>query len=383
MIRLMGKLTVGIVYGGRSGEHDVSRRSAASVFKKIDRTQFTPKPIYIDQKGKWHWANIPDSFAQSQEGSLPKADQDPEVVLLPRPEKQDGRAKGVFAFQDSKNFGKTETVDLILPMVHGTNCEDGSLQGLFDSAEIPYIGSGVLASALCMDKEVAKRLAHLAGIPIVPYFVSFSWDSKKTQEDLLARVEKEFGFPVFIKAAGQGSSLGVYKVKTREEFLPKLNECYEYDTKVLIEKAIDAREIEFSVLENSNRAEAPLVSEPAEIIPTHEFYTYEAKYHDDNGAVFKIPAEISAEQKAKLKPLVQSIFTTLECEGYARIDLFMDKHTGALYFNEVNSLPGFTSISMFPKLWEISGIAYTDLITRLINLALSRHARRSKIKRER
>jgi D-alanine-D-alanine ligase len=190
---------------------------------------------------------------------------------------------------------------------------------------------------------------------------------------LLQDVERQFSFPVFVKAAREGSSVGVYKVKTREEFIPKLKEAFTFDSKVLIEKAVLAREIEFSVMQNLDRAKPPHVSIPAEIIPTHEFYTYDAKYNDANGAIFKIPAEISDELKEKMTLLAQKVFTTLEVEGYARVDLFLDRETGAYYLNEVNTLPGFTSISMFPKLFEMSHIPYTDLISRLIELALQRN----------
>lgn len=371
----MSKMKIGIIYGGRSGEHEVSLRSASSVLKYLDRSRFEPKPIYIDKQGIWHWVE-------------PKGDQlipepnAPEVILLPRPNRSNGEPKAVFAYQDAASFGKKEEVDLLMPIVHGTNCEDGTLQGLFDSAEVPYTGGGVLASALCMDKEVAKRLADHAKIPVVPYRVARVWDSQTTLQILQTDVEKNFGFPVFVKAAGQGSSLGVFKVKNRESFYSTLQEAFRYDTKVLIEKAIPAREIEFSVLENPNPAEPPLVSKPSEIIPNHEFYTYDAKYHDDNGAIVKIPAEIPEELKENLTHLAQKIFTTLECEGYARIDLFLDRENGAYYFNEVNTLPGFTSISMFPKMWEVSGIAYTDLLTKLIDLSLLRYKRRSKILKE-
>ncbi len=374
----MSKMKIGIIYGGRSGEHEVSLRSASSVLKNLDRNQFEPYPIYIDKKGTWHWIDL----TSNQDGPL-KADlQAPEVILLPRPNRLNGAPKAILSFQDPAQFGRKEEVDLLIPMVHGTNCEDGTLQGLFESAEVPYVGSGVLASAICMDKEVAKRLAEFAGIPVVPYRVAHTWDSATKLQILLTDVEKNFGFPVFIKAAGQGSSLGVFKVKTRDQFMSTLQNTFQYDIKVLIEKAIPAREIEFSVLENPNPAEPPLVSKPAEIIPTQEFYTYEAKYHDDNGAIFKIPAEIPDELKEKLTQLVQKIFTTLECEGYARVDLFLDRENSLYYFNEVNSLPGFTSISMFPKMWEVSGIAYTDLLTKLIDLSLLRYKRRSKILKE-
>jgi len=369
-----GKIVVGILYGGRSSEHEVSLRSAASVFNRLDRNRFLPRTIYIDKEGTFHWAAVPESFRESGESSLPKAVTAPEVVLLPRPHKDsEGRPKALFTYRDAAHAGKVESVDVIIPMLHGKNCEDGTLQGLLESAEIPYTGSGVLGSAIGMDKEVAKRLARAAGIPIVPYRVARSWDSVPKLELLLNEVQAEFGFPLFVKAAREGSSVGVYKVKSREEFLPRLKEAFVYDTKVLIEKAIPAREIEFSVLQNQDRSKSPHVSIAAEIIPTHEFYTYDAKYNDDNGAVFKIPAEIPSDLAHELTHLVEKIFIALELEGYARVDLFLDRENGAYYLNEVNTLPGFTSISMFPKLFEMSGIPYTELLTKLIDLALLRY----------
>jgi D-alanine-D-alanine ligase len=371
-----GKIVVGILYGGRSSEHEVSLRSAASVFNRLDRNRFLPRTIYIDKEGTFHWAETPDSFRESGESSLPKAVNAPEVVLLPRPHKApDGGAKALFAYRDSAHAGKVESVDVVIPMLHGKNCEDGTLQGLLESAEVPYTGSGVLGSAIGMDKEIAKRLAKESGIPIVPYRVARSWDSLQKLELLLNEVQSEFGFPLFVKAAREGSSVGVFKVKSREEFLPKLKEAFAHDSKVLIEKAIPAREIEFSVLQNPDRSKSPLVSVPAEIIPTHEFYTYDAKYNDENGAVFKLPAEIPSELARELTHVVKKIFLALELDGYARVDLFLDRENGAYYLNEVNTLPGFTSISMFPKLFELSGIPYTELLTKLIDLALLRYQR--------
>jgi D-alanine-D-alanine ligase len=369
-----GKVVVGIIYGGRNNEHEVSLRSAASVFKRLDRTKFDARTIYIDKNGVFHWANISEEFAQSDASALPMLDDAPEVVFLPRPKKDaNGFSKAQFLHVDGALAGKIEEMDVLMPMMHGTNVEDGKLQGLFECAGVAYTGSGVLGSAIGMDKEVAKRLAQVAGLPIVPYRVAHVWDSEKQLEALLQDVERQFSFPVFVKAAREGSSVGVYKVKTREEFIPKLKEAFTFDSKVLIEKAVLAREIEFSVMQNLDRAKPPHVSIPAEIIPTHEFYTYDAKYNDANGAIFKIPAEISDELKEKMTLLAQKVFTTLEVEGYARVDLFLDRETGAYYLNEVNTLPGFTSISMFPKLFEMSHIPYTDLISRLIELALQRN----------
>ncbi len=367
------KLVVGIIYGGRNSEHEVSLRSAASVFKRLDRTKFEPKTIYIDKQGIFRWVQIPETFAQSNEASLPTITNAPEVVLLPRPHRlPNGKTKAVFLHVDPAQAGRREEVDVIMPMVHGKNAEDGTLQGLFESAEIAFTGSSVLGSAIGMDKEVSKRLAQIAGIPIVPYRVAYSWNSDEQLEALKNDVEAKFSFPVFVKAAREGSSVGVFKVKTAGDFVAKVKEAFTYDPKVLIEKAIPAREIEFSVMQSSDRSKTPLVSIPAEIIPTHEFYTYDAKYNDENGAIFKLPAEITDDMKQKMSAMAQKVFTALELEGYARIDLFLDRETNAYYLNEVNTLPGFTSISMFPKLFEMSGIPYTDLLTRLIELALQR-----------
>jgi D-alanine-D-alanine ligase len=372
-----GKVVVGILYGGRNNEHEVSLRSAASVFKRLDRTKFDARTIYIDKAGVFHWATIPETFTQSDASALPMVTDAPEVVFLPRPKRDaNGKSKAVFLHINGPDSGKLEEVDVLMPMVHGNNAEDGTLQGLFESAAVAYTGSGVLGSAIGMDKEVSKRLAQLAGLPIVPYRVAHVWDSQEQIEALVNDVERQFGYPVFVKPAREGSSVGVFKVKTRDDFFAKLSEAFTYDSKILIEKAILAREIEFSVMQNTDRSKLPYVSIAAEIIPTHEFYSYDAKYNDENGAVVKIPAEISEEMKVKMMALAQKVFTTLELEGYARVDLFLDRETGAYYFNEVNTLPGFTSISMFPKLFEMTHIPYTELISRLIELALQRNQRK-------
>jgi D-alanine-D-alanine ligase len=369
-----GKVVVGVLYGGRNNEHEVSLRSAASVFKRLDRTKFDARAIYIDKAGVFHWAEIPSTFAQSDASELPMVTDAPEVVFLPRPKRDaSGRSKAQFLVVSGPHAGKIEEMDVLMPMVHGNNAEDGTLQGLFECADIAYTGSRVLGSAIGMDKEVSKRLAQLAGLPIVPYRVAHSWDAQEQIEALVHDVERQFSYPIFVKPAREGSSVGVFKVKTRDEFFKRIADAFKFDTKILIEKAILAREIEFSVLQNADRSKLPHVSIPAEIIPTHEFYSYDAKYNDENGAVVKIPAEISEDMKIKMSALAQKVFTTLELEGYARVDLFLDRETGAYYLNEVNTLPGFTSISMFPKLFEMTHIPYTELITRIIELALLRN----------
>jgi D-alanine-D-alanine ligase len=233
-----------------------------------------------------------------------------------------------------------------------------------------------------MDKEVAKRLVQAAGIPIVPYVSVKSEFWKKNRESTAQRVQKELGYPVFVKPANLGSSVGVHKVKEPQALQAALEDAFRYDTKVLIEKAVNAREIELSALENGDAGAAPLVSIPGEVSPTHEFYSYESKYLDDNGAVLSIPAKLSPEQIAKAQEIARNAFEALECEGMTRVDLFLDKDSGKFIFNEVNTIPGFTSISMYPKMWEASGIPYKELLSRLIDLAVARHERKSKLVRE-
>jgi D-alanine-D-alanine ligase len=233
-----------------------------------------------------------------------------------------------------------------------------------------------------MDKDFAKRLVADAGLPIVPYFCikKGEWSAKK--DAFLARAEKELGLPCFVKPSNSGSSVGVHKVKTREQFAAAVDDALKYDVKVLVEQAISAREIELSVLENAKYGEPPLVSTAGEVNATHEFYSYEAKYLDENGAELLIPAKITKEQLAAAQAIARKAFETLECEGLARVDLFLDKVSGEFYFNEVNTMPGFTSISMYPKMWEASGLPYAELLTKLIELALARQARKKSLVRD-
>ena len=355
------KIRVAVLYGGRSGEHEIALRSAASVIKNLDTTRFEVVPISIDKQGRWHLNDI--SLIQKSAGSaLPIFKDAPEMVALPSP--------GGIA------------VDVVFPVLHGPMGEDGTVQGLLELAEVPYVGSGVLASAVGMDKDVAKRLARDAGLPIVPYVClkSNSWKLKKQSEN--ERIARELGFPVFVKPSNMGSSVGVHKVKDASGLQAALEDAFKYDTKVLVEAAISAREIELSVLENPEAGQPPLVSVPGEIVPQHEFYSYEAKYLDENGAKLMIPAKISTEQTAAVQQLGRAIFLALECEGMARVDLFLDKNTGKIYFNEVNTIPGFTSISMYPKLWEASGIPYKELLSRLIDLAIKRNVNKRMLSRE-
>jgi D-alanine-D-alanine ligase len=374
----MKKIRVAVLYGGRSGEHEVALRSAASVINNLDRNRFEIVPIGIDKSGRWHLAG--PEVLQQQTVSLPIFRESPEVVMPAHPAGKE--AAVVQTGPTALATGGGRAFDVVFPVMHGTNGEDGTVQGLFELAEVAYVGCGVLASAVGMDKDFAKRLVESAGVPIVPYFCirKGEWAAKK--DAFLARAEKELGIPCFVKPSNSGSSVGVHKVKSREQFAAAVEDALRYDTKVLVEKAITAREIEFSVLENPKYGEAPMVSVAGEINATHEFYSYEAKYLDENGAELLIPAKITKEQLAAGQEIARTAFTALELEGLARCDLFLDRNDGKLYFNEVNTMPGFTSISMYPKMWEASGIPYSELLSRLIDLALARHERKKALVRD-
>ncbi len=376
----MKKIRVAVLYGGRSGEHEVALRSAASVIAHLDRDRFEIVPIGIDKSGKWHLAA--PSVLEAKTTTLPVFRNLPEVVMPPNPE---AAKTGVvtLAPADLSSTGRNETpFDVVFPVMHGTNGEDGTVQGLFELAEVAYVGCGVLASSVGMDKEVAKRLIQAAGLPIVPYFCIRSGEWKKRAADYTDRADNEFGFPCFVKPANSGSSVGVHKVKSRAEFGAAVEDAARYDTKILVEQAISGREIELSVLENPEFGEAPLVSVAGEVNATHEFYSYEAKYLDENGAKLSIPAQITPTQLAEAQDLARRAFAALECEGLSRVDLFLDKNSGQFYFNEINTMPGFTSISMYPKMWEASGLAYSELLTKLIELAIARAERKKKLVRD-
>ncbi len=366
------KLRVVILYGGRSGEHEVSLRSAASVWRHLDRNRFDPIPVAIDKQGRWllhDGAMIP-----ADAPSLPIDLSAPQVVLPPTP--------AMPRLMPLEGSGRSVEIDAVFPVMHGPLCEDGALQGLLELADIPYVGCGVLASAVGMDKDIAKRLARDAGIPVVPWVTVRSAEYARDPSAIARDVAEAIGYPNFVKPANMGSSVGVTKVKSPAELPAALAEAFRYDTKVLVEQAIDAREIEVAVLQSPVETEPPMTTPPGEIRPSHEFYSYEAKYLDDNGAALFIPARITESQAADARRIAAAAFTALEGEGLSRVDLFLDRRDSAVYFNEVNTLPGFTSISMYPKLFAAAGIDYPDLMSRLIDLAILRHARRKSLARE-
>ncbi len=371
-----------MIYGGRSGEHEISCISAASVIRNLDPSKYEVVPIAIDKQGRWHLNDVKHIDSASRALPVIAGNASTEVLLPSNPMNEGNRSVVVVDGPRAVAAGAQGAFDVIFPVVHGPLCEDGTLQGLLELAEVPYVGCGVLASAVGMDKDVAKRLARDAGLPIVPFVTLKKGEWKLKGRELRERIARELGFPVFVKPANMGSSVGVHKVKEASHLDAKLEDAFQYDVKVLAERAVDAREIEFAVLENPVYGEPPLVSTAGEINPTHEFYSYEAKYLDENGADMSIPARITPEQMKQGQDLARAIFSALECEGMARVDLFLDRKTGAYYFNEVNTIPGFTHISMYPKLWEASGLPYGQLLSRLIELAVARHERKQRLARE-
>ncbi|MDF2529194.1 MAG: ddlA [Gammaproteobacteria bacterium] len=359
------KIRVAVLYGGRSGEHEVSQQSATSVIKNLDPNRFEVVPVGIDKQGHWLLGDT-KHLTFSQDGKalqLPHAST--QVQIAPHPQNTVGQ-----------NF------DVVFPVLHGTMGEDGTVQGLMELADIAYVGCGLLASAMGMDKDISKRLVAACGIPIAPYiaFTAGQWQQNAAQ--LSKEIDQKLRYPVFVKPANAGSSLGISKVKDSTELEAAVNNALLYDNKVLVETGINAREIELSALENPEYGLEPLVSVPGEIIPHHEFYSYEAKYLDPDGAGLAIPAKLTQDQAAKAQSMAKTIFKALECEGMARVDLFLDKDSGEFIFNEINTIPGFTTISMYPKLWQASGISYQDLLSKLIDLAIARQTRKRALKRE-
>ncbi|MBI2689397.1 MAG: D-alanine--D-alanine ligase [Acidobacteria bacterium] len=314
------KKTVAVVYGGRSGEHEISIRSAKSIIAALDRERYDIREIFITKDGVWE-----------------------PMPLLPQP-------------------GANAGIDVVFPALHGTFGEDGTMQGLLELADLPYVGPGVLASALAMDKDMMKQVCRAHGLPVVEFATQFRGHLDA------AAIEARFGYPVFVKPANLGSSVGVTKAKTREQLETALQAAAEFDTKIIIERAVNGREFECAVLGNAT-IEA---SVPCEILPSREFYDYEDKYLLDK-AVIELPAKLSAEETAEMRRLAVAACRACEVQGMSRVDFLMDGATGQFFVNEVNTIPGFTSISMYPKMWEHTGVPYSQLLDRLISLAIDRH----------
>jgi D-alanine-D-alanine ligase len=355
------KLRVGVLFGGRSGEHEVSLVSAASIIRGLDPQKYEAVPIGITKEGHWLIGEgaqkmLPEVLRTGQRVIMSA---DPtESALMPI----DGSARG-------------QKLDVIFPVIHGTFGEDGTMQGLLELAGLPFVGAGVLGSAIGMDKDVAKKLMQVAGIPVVPWIAVQRADWERQPKEIRRAIEKKFKYPVFVKPATLGSSVGMTKVHSRAELGSALDLAAEFAMKIMVERAVSAREIEVSVLGNHD----PRASIPGEIVPHREFYDYTAKYLEE-GTQLLIPAKLKKSEVKTVQAMAVTAFRALELSGMARVDFFIEKRGGKIFLNEVNTIPGFTSISMYPKLWEANGIPFRELISKLIDLALEQHQEKARTK---
>jgi D-alanine-D-alanine ligase len=385
----MKKLRVGILFGGRSGEHEISLLSAASVFKAIDKNKYDVVPIGITKNGHWLTASDAERLLQGKplehERQLRAGDPDAtpsaavlqsgEAVVVP-PEPHASSAS-MTAFQSKaparRASDRAINVDVIFPVLHGTFGEDGTIQGLLELADLPYVGAGVLGSAAGMDKDIMKSLFRAAGLPIVKHVTALRSQWEEAPKKVIKLVESKLKYPVFVKPANLGSSVGISKAHDRKELGPAIEEAAKFDRKIVIEEGVGgkknkAREIECAVLGN----DAPEASVPGEIVPSAEFYDYSAKYLDE-GSQLIIPAKLSKSETKSVRELAVAAFRAVDCSGLARVDFLMDPKSRKMYLNEINTMPGFTSISMYPKLWGATGVDYADLIDRLVQLGIERH----------
>jgi D-alanine-D-alanine ligase len=380
------RLRVGVLYGGRSGEHEVSLASAAAVFAGIDRTRYEPVAIRIDKEGRWAIADRPPTAMSAAETieharleSARPVRGGREVHLVARPSEEtilsiDRRTA------DKRDQGQAVVtglnLDVIFPVLHGPYGEDGTIQGLLELANVPYVGAGVLASAVGMDKGLMKLVFSARGLPVCPYRVVLRHDWTRDRAGVAADLERTLGFPMFVKPANLGSSVGISKAKNADALHAAMDLAGSFDRKIVVEAAVpDAREIECAVLGN----DAPEASVAGEVVPSREFYDYEAKYLDEGSRIF-IPADLPAATAAEIQRLAIAAFQAIDAAGMARVDFLVERGTGTIFVNEVNTIPGFTTISMYSKLWAASGLAYGSLLDRLIALALERHAEKQQLR---
>jgi D-alanine-D-alanine ligase len=406
------RIRVGVVFGGKSGEHEVSLQSARSVMSALDRDRYELVPIAIDKAGRWHGgeqalqllngqgqdllggsevqAAIADAGQSADKEASSSAAVSTEVKEAGTPQPQAAGAGVEERSGDGGHDGDGDLliapvqgelvphtvvgdIDVVFPVLHGSYGEDGTIQGMLEMLGLPYVGAGVLASAAGMDKVVMKSLFATAGLPQVRYthYLRSQWE--KSPEDVIADIEDQLGYPCFVKPANLGSSVGISKAKDRASLRRALAEAARYDRKIIVEEGVDAREVEVAVLGN----EQPIASVPGEIVPCNEFYDYRAKYIDGKSMLI-IPADLSDELTQQVRQFAIRAFQAIDCSGLARVDFFIERQTERVLVNEINTMPGFTEFSMYPKLWEATGIGYRELIDRLIQLALERHADKSR-----
>lgn len=363
------KIKVGVIFGGRSGEHEVSLLSAQSVMGALDREKYEVVPVGITRHGRWLTGNV---VAALTEGNTDVQT----AALLPDPQ-----ASGLLELQeaDAKPTGLTAVtqLDVLIPILHGTYGEDGTVQGLLELADLPYVGAGVVGSAVGMDKAIFKHVMVANGLPVLPWKLVTRQEWQAGGTAVLDHLEASLSYPMFTKPANLGSSVGISKCKNRAELEAGLNEAAQYDRRIVVEQGINVRELEVAVLGNEN----PAASVVGEIRPRRDFYDYTAKYlaapDSDDYSELIIPAELDGETAVTVQTLALRAYQAIDCAGMGRVDLLLDTDSGALYLNEINTIPGFTRISMYPKLWEASGLPYPQLLDKLIELALARHAEKA------
>ena len=382
----MRKLRIGVIYGGRSGEHEISLASAASVIANFDRSRYEPVPILIDRDGRWTLSDrlpTPVSAAdviarvKAAGGRTGRAGREVQIVPHPAEETMLTIERLPAPAAGRENACVTGVaLDVIFPVLHGPYGEDGTVQGLLELANVPYVGAGVLASAVGMDKAVMKLVFAARGLPVVEHLVTRAGEWAAGRENVIATIETRLAYPVFVKPVNLGSSVGITKVNGRAGLAPAIDHAMQFDRKVIIEAGVArARDIEVSVIGNDD----PQASIPGEILPAREFYDYEAKYLDQGSAI-RIPAPLSDAQAARIRALAVEAYRAIDAAGFARVDFLVAGGDGTIYVSEINTIPGFTTISMFPKLWAATGLDFPALLDRLIDLALERHAAKQRLR---
>ena len=361
------KLRIGLIFGGRSGEHEVSLASATTVMANLDREKYEVVPIGITKEGGWLLGTEPARLMAAEQHINHTENTETEtttaVTLTGDP-----RMRRLIPLESGEQLQDNGALDVIFPVLHGTYGEDGTLQGLLDMADVPYVGCGVLGSALGMDKEKMKMVFQAIGLPSVDYLVYRRNEWERSPTTIMDAIEQRLGYPCFVKPVNLGSSVGINKAHDRAELEHAINVAAEYDRKIIIDRGINCRELECAVLGNDE----PLASVVGEVIASNEFYDYHAKYLDNKSQVI-IPADIPQATAEEVRRQAVTAFLALDLSGLARVDFFLEKESGQVYINEVNTMPGFTQISMYPKLWEASGLTYAQLLDRLVELAIERH----------
>ena len=368
------KLRIGIIFGGRSGEHEVSLMSARSVMAALNQEKYEVVPIGITRTGHWLTGDVVAALTNGQTTAT--------AALLPDPEMPGLMQLEVAESQQAGSLAIVTQLDVVFPVLHGPYGEDGTVQGLLELAAIPYVGAGVVGSAVGMDKAIFKQVMAANGLPVLPWQLVLSSQWQQQPEPILAEIESRLTYPVFTKPANLGSSVGISKCRSRAELRAGLDEAASHDRRIVVEQGIAARELEVAVLGN----DAPQASIIGEVRPRRDFYDYVAKYLAEPGSAEEseliIPADLTPAQAAEVTELALQAYRAIDCAGLGRVDLLLDKADGALYLNEINTIPGFTRISMYPKLWEASGLSYPELLDRLIELALERHETKMKLRQD-